>query len=557
MNTNKSVPLLSNLLTRINWKLLLFLVLFLNVKLLVKIGAIIIIYLLQNDFRFGFKLRNSRLPLFYLYIITIAFIDWVIYKGFTDLNYSIVFITGVTYWILCILAVHQIKLFVEKTSAFTIHNTIIAFFIINAIASVLTFIPILWEIRELNPYLYQGEYQKYFISTGDYIRGITFDVSTTNAILNAFGVVYFLIRDNFPMLLLCMVILLFTGSNFVNLILLLTFAYLFIFKTGRDQKSMIFICLLLLSVFMAKISPQNNDYVNATVKNIFSKESTAIQPSIISSNLNTEKSVSELTPEERKVKIAKSYLDSLNAIFQKKYFNPNLNYFNNRGTKFTVAISKPVIPGDSIHTSTFQSRKDTTYNQRELIFFAKKHEEDVTVHQKEKAVIRLPGKIIALKQTTHFFLTNPLKIITGTGPGNFSSKLAFRATGLKIAGGYPGKFIYINQPFLDNHLGLYLYFFSKNVKYHSLTNSPASVYDQLLCEYGIVGMLAFIICYWGFFLQHWRKLTYGIPILILLLCSFAVEYWFEQLSIVIFFELFLLLNIKEGYDKRENKNNIE
>jgi hypothetical protein len=51
-------------------------------------------------------------------------------------------------------------------------------------------------------------YQKYFIGTGDHIRGITFDTSTTNAVLNAFGIVYFLLRKQMVMALLCMAVLL-------------------------------------------------------------------------------------------------------------------------------------------------------------------------------------------------------------------------------------------------------------------------------------------------------------------------------------------------------------
>ncbi|RYI98479.1 MAG: hypothetical protein EON47_19500, partial [Acetobacteraceae bacterium] len=43
--------------------LLLFLILLLNVKLLVKAAAIVLVYLLRPQFRFGF--RAGRLPLFY------------------------------------------------------------------------------------------------------------------------------------------------------------------------------------------------------------------------------------------------------------------------------------------------------------------------------------------------------------------------------------------------------------------------------------------------------------------------------------------------------------
>jgi len=128
-------------------------------------------------------------------------------------------------------------------------------------------------------------------------------------------------------------------------------------------------------------------------------------------------------------------------------------------------------------------------------------------------------------------------------------KLAFRATGLGIAGGYPRKYSYISPGFLSNHLDVYLNFFSKKTDLHSLTNNPNSVYDQLFAEYGILGLVAFLVYYLGFFLKRYKQLTYGIPLLLLLSAVFFIEYWFEQLSILVFFELLLLLNIKETSPK--------
>jgi hypothetical protein len=134
----------------------------------------------------------------------------------------------------------------------------------------------------------------------------------------------------------------------------------------------------------------------------------------------------------------------------------------------------------------------------------------------------------------------------GDGAGNFSSKLAFRASGLGFAGGYLQKHIYIDPDFLSNHLDIYLNYFSKKTDLHSLGNSPNSVYDQLLAEYGLLGFIAFLIYYVGYFLKHYKSLTYGLPILMIVLGLFFIEYWFEQLSILVFFELLLLLNIKEN-----------
>ena len=124
----------------IDWKLLLFLILFLNVKLVVKLVAIALIYLLQFNFKFDFKIRNSRLPIFYLAVIVIAIFNLILTAGFTNINYTIAFLTGTFFWTLCILAMHQLKLCVEQSSEAVIHRTIIAYFLLNALISISTYV---------------------------------------------------------------------------------------------------------------------------------------------------------------------------------------------------------------------------------------------------------------------------------------------------------------------------------------------------------------------------------------------------------------------------------
>lgn len=526
-----------------DWKLLALLLLFLNVKLAVKVPAIALIYLLQFDFKFGFSFKNSRLPLFYLLIIPLSLIGLFISKSYQNTNYVIVVATGIFFWLLCLLAVHQVKLSVEKQDTETLHRTILIFFIINVAVSALNLLAIIGETHALNPYLYQGNYQKYFIGTGDYIKGATFDTSTTNAVINAMGVIYFLTRQKPVMQIACMATLLLTGSNFINIVLLLILTGLFIFRSTRNQKSLVVICLMFLVVFMVKVSPQNNTYVAETIKNTFEKDKIhklVTQAAIIPISQRPD---SVLTPEERKEKKARLYLDSLGTL---QYLKDN--------PKQIAMEKKPVIRNDEgritlppapIHTATYQSIKVPQAAQQPLIKFINTHDAALPISAKSIVVPKLPGKALSVLQTTKFLLQHPAKIIVGDGLGNFSSKLAFRATGLGIAGGYPQKYIYINPDFLENHLDIYLDFFSKQTGLHSLTNSPFSVYDQLLSEYGLIGIAIFLAYYLWFFARHYSKLSYGLPILILIMAVLFVDYWFEQLSIMVFFELLLFLNIKE------------
>jgi hypothetical protein len=523
-------------INQVDWKLLLFLLLFLNVKLSIKLPAIILIYLLRPNFKFGFGFKNSRLPLFYLLILIIPFAELITNKGYSNPDYLLVFFTGIGFWLLCLQAIHQVKLAVENNDAEIIHRTILVFFLINAVFSFYNFASIIWETGAINPYRYQGENQKYFIGTGDYIKGLTFDTSTTNAALNASGVIYFLIRKNTPMLFVCMVVLLFTGSNFLNVAVLFILALLFVFKSTKEQKSLIVACLALLVVFMSKVSPQNDRYAAKTF-------TYAIHPADLRlTKAGIQTTCTNIpTLDERRRAIAIRYLDSIKKLPGKK---PVVS------KPFLAALPKTgqgriFIDTADINSLPYQYVDKTTDEQRVLNTFIAKNRVSLPLASQQVFKPGLPGKITTFLQTVSFFKQHPAKIITGAGIGNFSSKLAFRATGFGVAGGYASHHTYISNDFLSNHLDVYLNFFSRTAGLHSLTNSPNSVYDQLMAEYGLAGILIFIIYYLGFFARHYKTITYGLPLLLLLMMLFFTDYWFEQLSVIVFFELLLLLNIKE------------
>ena len=520
----------------LDWKLLAFLLLFLNVKLAIKIPAIALIYLLQFDFRFGFSLKNSRLPLFYPLMIVIATINFLV-GGQYHLSYIIVWLTGISFWLACILAVHQVKLSVEKNDTEVISRTIIIFFVINALCSAFNLLSIIYEIHAINPYKYQGDYQKYFIGTGDYIKGITFDTSNTNAILNAIGAIYFLDKKKPFMVLICMAVMLLTCSNFMNIILLLILTAIFVFKSTRDQKSIIAACVIMLAVFGIKVSPENNMYVIHITKYVFLGEKPEQQ------SLITPVTAHVLSPDERKQQIAQAYLDSAS----------NASIPKNRIIKPVFATTIPVtkngrliIPEADINSAPYQSLTTTPVEQEPLAAFINTHKQVLPISGNDNYNSLTPGKVLGLLQTFGFLHHHLSKIWMGAGMGNFSSKLAFRASGLGFSGSYPAKYIYIYHDFLVNHLDLYLNFFSRRAGYHSLTNSPFSVYDQITSEYGLLGLLALVLLYFGFFASRYQQLTYGIPLLFLMAAVFFVDYWFEQLSIIPFFELMLFHNISEN-----------
>ncbi len=516
----------SDLKKKIDWPLLVFLLLFLNVKLVVKAIALIFLYCLRPNLRFGFSIRSSRLPLFYPLAILLVLINYVFYNQWNNLSYSMVCGTGILFWVMSLLAMHQLKLSTERTSAVCIHFSLLVFFLLNSLVSCWNLLHIIIETGALNPYRYQGMYQKYFISTGDYIKGISFDTSTTNAVINALGVIYFIKKGQYWMVLLCMTTLLLTCSNFVNLLLSGVLCFLFFSDPSRNTKSMIIVCFMLLILFLSKVSPQNNEYAIKTFQQAFHQRITGSNfAGAGPSSLKQDDLASE---NERKLKIAQAYMDSLY-----------------KAKPQTSAAPKPAMPKDDIDAPAFQHVADHSEARAQAIALSLSLGGDTSNLPGKNNLEKYPGKVMALQQTLSFFKQHPHKLITGDGAGNFSSKLAFRTTGLKVAGGYPAKYSYISNDFRNNHLAIFLHYFCKDSGFHSITNTPNSVYAQIMGEYGLLGLLFLGICYLYWFFRNRVRDGYTVLLLLLLCGLFFIDYWFEQLSIVILFELFFFMDQKK------------
>ena len=534
MQARQVMPRLKYAFNRIDWELLLFLVLFLNVKLIIKVIALAFQYLIRPDFKFGFRLKSSPLPIFYPLMIFIGILNTIMYTGYKDHHYLMSIATGISFWLMCILAIHQLKKITESKDPQRIYFTLITFFLINFSISLIILLKIIIETGSINPYQYQGLYQKYFINTGDYIKGVTFDTSTTNAAINALGIVYFFFRKNNFMVFVCMFTLLITGSNLINLLLFAVFGYLFVFRSNANQKSIMLSCFMMLIVFLGKVSPQNYSYLTGTLNSVVLHKDDPATPVVLPKRIQ-DLPDSVLDPEQRKQKTALLYLDSIGTLrYLKELAAHQIEVYGGKSL-----IVKPEIPHDNIHTPPFQHKDDTTSAEQELRKF-------MAIHQKSIPNIetspKIPGKIIAFQQSFAYLAYNPGYIFTGTGIGRFSSKLAFRTSGLSLAGGYPQKFTYIDPAFLQNHLGLYLNFFARQEKMHSITNTPFSVYDQILTEYGLAGFVAFLLFYLGYFFKKSRHNDYGIPMIMLLIGLLFIDYWFEQLSVIDLFDLMMLHN---------------
>ena len=525
-----------NYLLNVNGRLLLFLILFMNVKLVVKLVVLVIFFLLSFDKASIKKFLDQKFAWFYLSLILISIINLILQFTNWSLDLFVLTAAGISGWVMCLGAAFILFQYINKLSTSTIHQTITLFFLVNAFFTLGQLLLIMIDSGSLNPYTYQGMNQKYFISTGDLLRGLSFDVSTTNAILNAFAVIYFLDRRKMSSLIICMGCLLLTASNFTIVALMAILFYLFIFQSDRVQKSMILVSACMLIIFLARVSPQNKHYIKYVYQKLSQSRIDTIPPDIRKPPLSSQHD-SVLNEEDKRKKYAMLFLDSM--------YTSRMVKKENESIFVNPSHQKPTIPKANIHSDPYQRLKDTTPLQRELLEFAVQNIPDFDTSLPETQKNKLPGKLLAFKQTGDFLLSHPFKIISGNGIGQFSSKLAFRATGMQLSGGYPERFTFINEDFRNNHLNLYLEYFSKDMEIHSLLNTPDSVYDQLLGEYGVAGLLVFGAFYLGYFLLGTRKRNYSLPLFILLLITFLSGYWFEQLSIVIIFEVMMLLNMKE------------
>lgn len=539
------LDIVSKKLRGIDWKLFLFLVLVMNVKLLVKIVAIIAILLLERK---SFSLRSFfRKPyvLFYLSMIGVALVNLLLQYQNIQTPYLLVIGMGIMLWMIPAIAGLTVYNMVQKGDLEKMHRTVSLFFLVHVALIFTSLLLIILEIGTIDPYTYKGLNQKYYISTGDYIRGITFDDAVTTAMIAAFGLLYFLYRKRFFYSLLCMAGLLIIFSNLTNIFLLLIFLFIFIFRSDRNQKSMVVVFGCMFVIFITTVSPQNNEYVVSFIYKMIGKAYYLPPVKVITKDELKQMPDSVLSYEQRREKTGLLYIDSVSSNIIKK-------------------SNAPATQNETVITDTVNSLRKRIFNEyrpteqvkekenRFAIFLSEKYNTAQKDSLNKKYNWDKPGKLIAGLQLIDFYKTNPSKKWLGAGVGNFASRIAFKSAALGIGGRYPEKYAYLNPYFQNSHLYVYLYYHAKWQINHTAANTPDSTYYQLAGEYGIAGILVFIFLYAGYFLWKTRKSTYALPIVFLMLAAFSVEYWFERLSIVILFECLVFLDLRTTLGEERN-----
>lgn len=326
-----------------------------------------------------------------------------------------------------------------------------------------------------------GHMHPYGISSGDLINGLFHGVHLTNAFISLFLIVYYVNKKKLIYVGICLVTLLLTGSNYATIILLMALGLLFFNNKDIPQKFIITGVVFLSVLFYWLVTPLNAEYMLQKMLHI-----SATMPN------------------------AKRDIESESKLTANGYREVVVADTNN---PYDVSAAKRILVKDSLARFDF---------------------------------IKQPGKMRSYYQTRNFLTSSPTHLLLGSGMGGFSSKLAFNSSGV-MEGSSLNKYLpkYETPYFKANHKALYAYLKTQHVMFHSESNRPFSVYNQLLGEYGIVGVLLFVCCYLWYFFRRIRKSTFALPLFISLFFIFNIDYFIESLSVLLFFELLMFIDIKE------------
>lgn len=515
--------------------LLLFLLLVTNYRFSFKILAIVAIYFYRPNFKFN----KSGIVYFYVSFIFLSLFNLLVVSGDLSVNHTATVLGACLIWLACLLTFHQLQLFVEKNEIKKTVNTLKSLVFINLLFSVVDLIKIMIATQTINPYN-QISPPPYGISSGDLIGGVFGEMHLVNMSISAFLLLFFLYQKNFLLSLLTLIPLLLTGSNLGTLITVMVLLYMLIIKRDLLVKYYILFTLAVVVIFYIKITPDNLSYFSKSLIKLTHK--------------STVKQVESFDEEENRVITpVKSDEDIKNEKIQNYLFVMSGNRL--KDTLDSVYFLKQEYL--KTEAKKKQKRNDYTHYVKDSLQNAKEKDKRFEYGKLKKFDFhKTPGKIISFQQVCDYLLSSWKSFFFGSGPGGFSSRLAFISSGIvddsRILMALP---VYENPEFTRNHKAIFKYLLFLDDKYHSITNLPFSWYNELLGEYGVVGLIIFIAFYLGFLFKRFKLLTFGKLLVALMLTFFLFDYWYERLSVMVLFEIIILLDIKMTTEKIRNKKN--
>lgn len=537
---------------QVDWGFLIFLIGLTYVKLYVKIIAIVVYFLVLLGRKYTFTKMN-RLNGFYFLICIAGLVSSFLNGSFYEHGYTLGFVTGIVQWLVAGVGSYFIYITAVNDKADSMYHAIRYLFIINFAVSLINLGLVVVEAGHPVPYWLTSSL-KFGVSTGDYINGVFGSSSVNSAAISALGVIYFLFRRSFKMAMICLFTVALCTSNVTFGFLVLVLLVVMLFADRVYRKNSIIMMAILVAMYWV-LSPVNFKYIDV-VYSRGAEDDVSIGREQVSSDY---KAYTE-TVEEEKSDIIEIYRnkdeykkDNLNDIISgaRIDFNyrtpktpvlPFIFYYNNID-KYRIPTNPRnyIDPAQELKILKEIGEKDqpdyaTTKLNPKTVEAAMARWYAVPQAKSPLAKYSSPGKVYAYTQTGFYAISGWRNLIFGAGVGNFSSKLAIKKSGIGVQGDFPESSTHVARPFLQYHMYTLLYYLSLHASEHSIINMPYSAVSQLQGEYGLVGMIIFIVCYVGFVWRR-RKTVPMLPYLVLLLFMFlAVEYWFEMITLTVVFE---------------------
>lgn len=503
----------------VDWLLLMFLLLFTNQAVFsVKILGLIFIYLFRFNFKFNFKAKQS--PRFYIYIILLALVNYAVFIRDYSIGYTSAFIVGNLFWLFSLMAFHQVRLSLDRYGLNCFNNTLKAFTIINTLAALYQLGTIMLITGRLNPYT--GLDFPYGMSTGDNIFGAFLQNSYYNLTVSGFLTVYFLYKRQFFYTLLASTTLILVFGNFGTLVYL---AMLFgmmvvgIINEILGRKYQLFnkfsppsgsiwqipVLLVYVVVFYSLLSPSNTKYIVDKFKNKIYSLSTSG-----TNNYRTQ--------------IANQKVDP-------RAYDPYVsNYYELR--------EKENKKNERLYLSDYSTQSKG--KQQEAAYELKRE-------MTESYILQLQGKTLSVIETYQYLKSSPRNLLFGAGTARFSS-----LTAQKVAG-YDSSRLFMQvlphyqaEEYKNNHMILIDERIKSDPEFFSTFNWPDSFYNQIFGEYGLLGFAIFVLFYVGFFVRKFKYWSYTFWLFVILIPFMHLNYIFDTLCIMPFFEWMVLADIKRG-----------
>lgn len=520
-----------NIFSEADWAFFIYLTGITHVKLYVKLAALVfyIVYVVYNKYAAG-KLQGFSK--FYFLMPLLGTISAFVNGSFQADAYWFSYVNSVLGWLLAGVGSYLLFITIINIPRSKLIASVKLFFLLNALVSFGELAVMMVQSGQLVPYWYWEPTEYFGGSTGDHVKGILNNISITNAMVNAVGVVFFVYINEIKWASLCVLILLLCTSN-VTLILLIALLALMILlvRSGIIRKN-ILIALLIIGLVYPFLSLNNIKYVARVYDVELEKKEEA-------------KKEQFEAQQKQKINVSGRIIDYLN-------FNNSANkaLYQSEAYKYRLPLNDTILlsyKDELKYIGAFgsvESRSNSNVHMepdslKRLItrWYGLPYER--TPLSKDAGLV----KIFTMKQTLYYLAQSKKHLIFGAGMGNFSSKQAIKSTGLGLQGSYPPKYIYVNPDFLRYHLYSLLYVFSMPISEHSVINMPDTVYNQIGGEYGILGIAAFVLFYVGYMIRNFKKMHVGRYIAFMAMLFFGFEYWFEMLSLTIFVELIIMLDI--------------